>query len=113
LGLIKYIVVSLAQLPMQSVAMDIIVTNISPKFGMILSKMWAKKVGGSLQMDLTYPTIPIFGGDHMRLYKEVRLPYIIRNHQNPKNHPIYIVEDEIDSSIFHLNGDEEEIIVNK
>jgi hypothetical protein len=62
LGLIKYLVVSLAKLHMKSVVMDIGVVDIPPKFGMILSKTWDKKVGGSLQIDLTYATIPVFGG---------------------------------------------------
>ena len=60
LGLIKDIVVSLAQLPMKSVTMDVVVADITPKFGMLLSRSWAKKVCGTLQMDLTYPTIPVF-----------------------------------------------------
>jgi hypothetical protein len=70
LGLIKYMVVSLAQLPMKSVVMDIVVADIPPNFGILLSITWAKKVGGSLQMDLTYATIPVFGGEHRRLYRE-------------------------------------------
>jgi len=62
LRLITDMVVSLAQLPMKSVLMDIVVAEIPPKFGMLLSKTWDKKVGGSLQMDLTYATIQVFGG---------------------------------------------------
>jgi hypothetical protein len=113
LGLIKDMVVSLAQLPMKSVVMDIVVADIPPKFGMLLSRTWAKKVGGSLQMDLTYATIPVFGGEHRRLYREVRLAYIVSDHQNPRNHPIYVVEDEMGSSVFHLNDDEPEISVSQ
>jgi hypothetical protein len=67
MGLIKDMVVSLAQLPMKSVVMEIMVADIPPNFGMLLSITWAKKVGGSLQMDLTYATIPMFGGEHRRL----------------------------------------------
>jgi hypothetical protein len=69
LGLINDMVVSLAQLPMKSVVMDIVVADIPPKFGMLLFRTWAKKVGGSLKMDLTYSTIPMFGGEHRRLYR--------------------------------------------
>ena len=36
--------------------------DITPKFGLLLSRSWAKKVGGTLQMDLSYATIPVFGG---------------------------------------------------
>jgi hypothetical protein len=38
LGLIKDMVVSLEQLPMNSVVMDIVVADIPPKFGMLLSR---------------------------------------------------------------------------
>jgi hypothetical protein len=111
LRLIKDMVVSLAHLPMKSIVMDIVVVDIPPKFGMLLSRTWAKKVGGSLQMDLTYATILVFGGEHRRLYREVRLAYIVSDHQNPSNHFIYVVEDEMGSSVFLLNDDEPEISV--
>jgi hypothetical protein len=71
LGVIKDLVVTLSQLPMKSVVMDIVVVDIPPKFGMFLSIYWENKVGGSLQMDLTYATILIFGGEHKNLYREV------------------------------------------
>jgi hypothetical protein len=54
---------------MKSVVMDIVLDDIPPKFGMILSRSWAKKVGGSLQMVITYLTIPVFGGEHRILYR--------------------------------------------
>jgi hypothetical protein len=80
LGLIKDLFVSLSYLPMKSVVMDIFVADIPPNFGIILSRSRANKLGGSLQMDLTYATIPIFGGEHRRLYKELRLDYIVSDH---------------------------------
>ena len=52
LGVIKYMVISLAQLPMKSVIMDVVVADITRKFGLLLSRSWEKKVGGTLQMDL-------------------------------------------------------------
>jgi hypothetical protein len=80
---------------------------------MIFSRTWAKKVGGSLQMDLTYATIHVFGGEHGRLYRDVRLAYIVSDHQNPRNHPIYDFEDDMGSSVFYLNDDEHEILVSQ
>ena len=47
LGVIKDMVVNLTQLPMKSVIMDVVVADIAPKFGMLLSRHWAKKVGGT------------------------------------------------------------------
>jgi hypothetical protein len=106
LGLIKDHMVSLGKLPMKIVVMNIVVADIPPKFGMLLFRTWAKKVGGSLQRDLTYATISVFRREHMRLYREVKLAYIVSDHQNPSNHPIYAVEDEIGSFVFHLNNEE-------
>ena len=71
LGVIKDVVVNLTQLPMKSVIMDVLVADITPKFGMLLSRSWAKKVGGTLQMDLSYATIHVFGGENRRLYREL------------------------------------------
>ena len=62
LGVIKYLVVTLFQLPMKSMVMDIVVANVPPKFGMLLSISWIQILGGTLQMDLIYATIPVFGG---------------------------------------------------
>jgi hypothetical protein len=70
LGVIKVMVVTLFQLPMKSVVMDIVVVDVPPKFGMLFSRYWINILGGTLQMDLTYDTIPLFGGEHRRLYKE-------------------------------------------
>jgi hypothetical protein len=90
LGVIKDLVVSLFQLPMKSVVMDIVVADVPPKFNMLLSRSWIRKLGGTLQMDLTYATIPVFGGEYRRLYREAQLAYIIsdevRNVKAPKSH---------------------------
>ena len=67
LGVIKDMVVTLFQLPMKSVVMDIVVADVPPTFGMLLSRYCIKKLGGTLQMDLTYATILVFGGEHRRL----------------------------------------------
>ena len=72
--------------------MDIVVADISPKFGILLSRSWSKRMGGTLQMDLTYATIPMFGGETKRLYKENQFTYIISNAKKFVNHPIYVVD---------------------
>jgi hypothetical protein len=77
LGVIKYLVVSLFQLPVKGMVMDIIVANVPPKFGMLLSIYWIKKLGATLKMDLSYANIPVFGGEQRRLYREAQLMYII------------------------------------
>jgi hypothetical protein len=81
LGVIKDLVVSLFHLPMKSVVMDIVVADVSPKFGMLLSRSWIKKLGGTLQMDLTYATILVFGGEQRILYREAQLAYIVSDEE--------------------------------
>jgi hypothetical protein len=78
LGLIKYLVVSLAQIPSKNMVMDVVVADIPPKFGMLLSRSWAAKLKGTLQMDMSYATIPIFNQER-RLYREVLLKYMVRS----------------------------------
>jgi hypothetical protein len=40
LGVITDLVVTLFQLPMKSIVMDIVVADVPPKFGMLLSRSW-------------------------------------------------------------------------
>jgi ribonuclease HI len=102
LGVIKDLVVTLFQLPMKSVVMDIVVADVPPKFGMLLSRSWIKRLGGTLQMDLTYATIPVFGGEHRRLYREAQLAYIISDEANPTNHPIFALDTDLGSSVLQF-----------
>jgi hypothetical protein len=102
LGVIKDLVVTLFQLPMKSVVMDIMVADVPSKFGMLLSISWIKILGGTLQMELTYATILVFGGKHRRLYREAQLAYIISDEANPTNHPIFSFDIDLGSSMWHL-----------
>ena len=67
LGLIKDLVLNLNKLPSKRIMMDIVVADIPPKFGLLLSRSWSKRLGGTLQMDLTYATIPMFEGESKRI----------------------------------------------
>jgi hypothetical protein len=55
-------------------------------------------------MDLTYATIPVFGGEHRRLYREAQLAYIVSDEANPTNHPIYTLDTDLGSSLLHLTN---------
>ena len=97
--LIKDMVVILAQLPAKIIVMDVVVAEIPPKFGMLLSRSWASKLKGTLQMDMAYATIPLFG-ENKRLYREKRLAYVVSSQDKPKNNIIYVVDTYLGSSIF-------------
>lgn len=62
-------------------------------------------------MDLSYATILVFGGEFRRLYRETQLAYFVSNHQNPVNHPIYEIEQDLGNSILHLSADQEVLIL--
>ena len=72
--------------------MDIEVEDVPPKFGMLLSRGWIKRLGGTLHNDLYYATVLVFGGENRRFYREAQLAYIISDEKNPTNHPIYAVD---------------------
>jgi len=61
LGLIKDLYITLPQIPARSIVMDIIVVDTPPKSRMPLSRSWGTKLQGTLQMDMSYATIHVFG----------------------------------------------------
>jgi hypothetical protein len=108
LGLIKDLVVSLQQIPEKNLVMDVVVVDVPTTFGMLLSRLWVVKLQGTLQMDLSYIMIPIFGMLR-RLYRENRLAYMISNKENLENHPIYSVDTDMGSSmLFNEVGPQKE-----
>jgi hypothetical protein len=93
---------------MKSVVMDIVVDDVPPKFGMLLSRSWIKKLGGTLHMDLTYATILVFRGEQRRLYREAQLAYIVNDEADPTNHPIFAIDTDLGSSLLQLTDAPEE-----
>jgi hypothetical protein len=87
--------------------MDIVVADVPPKFGMLVLRYLIKNIGGTLPMDLTYATIPVFGGEHRRLYREAQLAYIVSDEEDPTNHPIYALDTNLGSSLLHLTDSHE------
>ena len=54
-------------------------------------------------MDMTYATVPVFG-QNMKLYREVKMAYMVSNKAKSDNHPIYAIDIEVGSSIFYKDG---------
>ena len=69
---------------------------------MLLSREWIKRLGGTLQNDLSYATVLVFGGESRRLYREAHLAYIISDEKNPTNHPIYVVDTDFVACILQI-----------
>ena len=58
LDLIQNLPVKLAKYPDIHITMDILVIYVPNKWGMLLSRKWSIDLGGWIQMDWTYATVP-------------------------------------------------------
>jgi len=100
LGLIKDLCVSLVQYPTKTVLMDVVVVDIPPKYGMLLSRFWGAKLQGYLQLDMSYATISAFG-QPKRLYQETLMKYVVSSQEKPQKFPIYFIHSDMDSFILY------------
>ena len=69
-GVIENLSMKLAAYPEIQLNMNVLVLDILDTWGMLLSREWAAKLGGSIQMDLSYATIPIGESASYRLMNE-------------------------------------------
>ena len=89
--------------------MDIVVADVPPKYGMLLSRSWGAKLQGTMQMDMTYATIPVFNQTR-RLYKESHMQYTVTSQDRPQNSPLYSVNTGLDSFIlFNEEASDEQV----
>jgi hypothetical protein len=70
-GLIKNLQVHLPAFPNILVEMDIMVIDVPYAWGMLFSRKKTADLGGNIQMDLTYATIPTPDGAMFKLNKEL------------------------------------------
>jgi len=83
--------------------MDIVVADIPPRFDMLLSRSWVAKLKGTLQLDFSYATIPVFG-QMRKLYREQKMKYMITSKEKPINHPINYVHTNLESFVLYLDS---------
>ena len=87
--------------------MDVVVADVPPKYGMLLSRSWGAKLQGTMQMDGSYATIPIFG-QLRRLYRESQMKLLVSSPEKPENSPLYSVHTDLDSFILYNDKSSEE-----
>jgi hypothetical protein len=87
-GIIKEMVVTLAQFLVKRIMMDMEVANVPTNYGILLYRTWEQKLAGTMQMDMNYDTAPIFEGELGMLYRETKFSYVVSDQKNPVNHPI-------------------------
>ena len=100
MGLIKDLCVSLTQIPAKSLVMDIVVADIPPKYGTLLSRSWGAKLLGNLQLDMSYATIPVFNKTKI-LYHKTHMKYMVSSLDRPNNTLVYSIHSDLDSFIFY------------
>ena len=69
-GVIENLNMKLAAYPKIEINMNVLVLDTPDTWGMLLSREWAAKLGGSIQMDLSYATIPIGENASYKLVNE-------------------------------------------
>jgi ribonuclease HI len=104
IGLIKYLCITLAQIPVKSMVMDVVVADIPPKYDMLLSRSWGENLRGTLQLDMSYATVPVIG-QQRRMYRETLKKYMVSNQEKPHNYPLYSAHSDMDSFILY-NADD-------
>ena len=82
--------------------MDMVVADVPPKFGMLLSKSWDSKLKGTLQIYMFYATILVFG-EQRRLYRKKQLAYVVSNQNKLINNHVCAMDTKIGSSIFYYD----------
>jgi hypothetical protein len=92
-GLIKSLQVHLAAFPDIMIEMDIVVIDVPDAWGMLLSRKTTADLGGNLQMDLTYATIPTPDGATFKLNRELERRYHVEDPRNPRNELKYKEDD--------------------
>jgi len=90
--MIKNIELNLSWILVKSIMMDVVVVEVLSNYGILLSRYWGGKLGGTLQLDMTYAIVPVFGGETRRLYRQTKLAHTISDPKNPNNYPVYAVD---------------------
>ena len=80
--------------------MDILVADIPPKYAMLLSRSWDAKLQGTMQMNMTYASIPVFNQPR-RLYRETHMKYMVSSQERPEKSPLYSIHTNLDSFILY------------
>ena len=88
-GLIKGLQIHLVAHPQISLLMDVVVIDVPDAWGMLLSRGWGAMLGGTLQMDLSYATIPTADNTFVTLHGEPERKYHVEDPQDPMNELMY------------------------
>ena len=72
IGTINALPYKLLTYPNKELTMSVLVVDIPPQYGMLLSRKWSATMGGSIQCDLSYGTFEI-DGELVKVEKNQRM----------------------------------------
>ena len=98
--LIQNFPVKLAKYPNIHITMDILVIDVPYKWGMLLSRKRSVALGGWIQMDWTYATVPASEDSLVRLHREKERRHHVEDPKKPSNGYVYNT-DEIESYTYY------------
>ena len=84
-GIILGLQLKLAAYPEITFQMDILVIDVPDAWGMLLSRKWGATLGGSIQMDLSYATIPFSENAFVKLHREKERKFHVEDPNEPMN----------------------------
>ena len=84
-GIILGLQLKLAAYPEITFQMDILVIDVPDAWGMLLSRKWGATLGGSIQMDLSYATIPFSENAFVKLHRENERKFHVEDPNEPMN----------------------------
>ena len=84
IGTINALPYRLTAYPDKELTMSVLVVDIPPQYGMLLSRKWSAAMGGSIQCDLSHATFQIDGN-------------LVKVNREPKN--VYMIEEEIEDDM--------------
>jgi hypothetical protein len=92
-GIIVNLQVKLAAYPNITFPMDILVIDVPDAWGMLLSRKWVATMGGHIQMDLSYATIPSSENSFVKLHREKERKFHVEDPKEPMNEFVYHMND--------------------
>lgn len=92
-GVMRDVEFKLEECPEASYKTNITVVDVPPNYGMLLSRQWSNLIGGHVQLDLSYTTIPV-NGHEVRIEREPCSSYIIEDVE--MTDPICFIQSDMD-----------------
>lgn len=80
--------------------MDVVVIDVPNAWGMLLSRKSATSLGGIIQMDPSYATIPSCEGTLVTLHRELAMRYQVEDSSDPMNEIICVDEEFCNLCVF-------------